>query len=127
MCFLVLLGYTVIRIGQFIDCHLRYRKQYLKSTFCSDDLLSQRITVLARRLYGRFYERFFVGRELGTRKFNSKMVSHMHSHVIIMKTHLCIIINMVMHMHTQIVLSISCPKFSAHKKPFVKPAIQSSS
>ena len=80
-CFLVL-GYAVIGIGWFIRCLCSNKKRYLESTFCSDYLLSQKFSVLARRLYGRFYERFFVGRELGTGKFDTKMVSHTHSRVI---------------------------------------------
>ena len=74
--------YTVIRIGRIHRLSLRYQKEYLKSTFCSNDLLSQKFTVLARRLYGQFYESFFVGRDLGTGKSDTQGPAHVHSRVI---------------------------------------------
>ena len=74
--------YTVTPTNQIQRLSFRYGKRYLKLAFPFDDLLSQKFTVLARRLYGRFSESFFVGRELGTEKLNTKMVSHMHSRVI---------------------------------------------
>ena len=61
---------------------MREQKRDLKSTSLVADLLSQNYGVFARRLYGRFLKRSFVGRELVTGKFDAKLVSHAHSHVI---------------------------------------------
>ena len=61
---------------------LQWRKGYPKSTFFFCDVLSHYFTILARRLYGQFLKRSFVGRELVTGKFDAKLVSHAHSRVI---------------------------------------------
>ena len=44
--------------------------------------LSTSFGVFARRLYGRFLKRSFVGRELVTVKFNAKLFSDVHFRVI---------------------------------------------
>ena len=50
----------------------RGQKGYLKLAFLSDDLLSHYFTIFARRLYGWFLKKFFVGREILTGKVTPK-------------------------------------------------------